>query len=153
MTFIEKICLRFNELNIPYAVVGGYAVALHGAPRGTIDLDLIISLKESCIVSTQKALESMGLKSLLPINGHDLYKFRVEYINNRNLIAWSFYNPLNPMELVDIVITVDLDDCSIKKVKISHGEINILSKLDLIKMKKLSGRPQDLLDIEALKKL
>lgn len=120
MTFIEKICLRFSELKIPYAVVGGYAVALHGAPRGTIDLDLIISLQESCIVSAQKALESLGLKSLLPINGQDLYKYRLEYINNRNLIAWSFYNPVNPMEIVDIIITVDLDDCAIKKVKFAN---------------------------------
>lgn len=153
MTFIEKVCLRFNELKIPYAVVGGYAVALHGAPRGTIDLDLIISLKESCILSAQKALESLGLKSLLPVTGQDIFRFRIEYITNRNLIAWSFYNPVNPLEVVDIIITVNLDDCDIKKIKLAKGEINIVSKSDLIKMKKLSGRPQDLLDIEALKKL
>ncbi len=153
MTFIEKICGCFNELKIPYAVVGGYAVALHGAPRGTIDLDLIISLKESSIIAAEEALGALGLKSLLPITGHDLYQFRLEYIKNRNLIAWSFYNPINPMEVVDIIVTVDLDECSVVKVKFAKAEISIISKSDLIKMKKLSGRPQDLLDIGALERL
>lgn len=153
MTFVEKVCKRLRDFAVPYALVGGYAVALHGAPRGTIDIDIVISLKEESLVAAQGALESIGLRSLLPINAHDLFRFRREYIEKRNLVAWSFYNPSDPMEVVDIIVTHDFDDCTAIKVRLATSEISVMAKTDLIKMKKQSGRPQDLLDIEALKKL
>ena len=40
--FLIKVVDKLREKNIPYAIVGGHAVALHGAVRGTLDIDLII---------------------------------------------------------------------------------------------------------------
>ena len=42
MSFLERVCRCLDANNVSYAIVGGYAVALHGAPRGTIDGDLIV---------------------------------------------------------------------------------------------------------------
>ena len=82
-----------------------------------------------------------------------MFQFRKEYIERRNLIAWSFYNPQSPIEVVDIIITENLDDMSVVEKKIPRSRIKVLSLKDLIEMKRKSGRPQDLTDIEALEKL
>ena len=153
MIFLERVCLCLESNKIPYAVVGGYAVALHGAVRGTVDVDFIISLQEDIFVAVEKAMNSLGLHSRLPVTAKEVFHFRKEYIENRNLIAWSFVNLKNPMEVVDIIITDNLDDCAIVEKKVATSKIKILSKKDLIKMKKRSGRPQDLSDVEALEKL
>jgi hypothetical protein len=39
--FILKVVKALNAYKVHYAVVGGYAVALHGAVRGTVDLDFL----------------------------------------------------------------------------------------------------------------
>ena len=74
-------------------------------------------------------------------------------MQNRNLIGWNFYNPDNPAEQVDIVINFDLKGKKLDDISTPQGTIRILSKKDLIKMKQASGRPQDLEDVRALKRL
>ena len=90
--------------------------------------------------------------SRLPIDAISIYKFREEYIKNRNLIAWNFYNINDPTEQIDVLINHDVSDFKIEKFKVDILEFKVISKEDLIKMKKKSGRPKDLLDIEELTK-
>ena len=104
---IEKVIKSLSQHKVQYALVGGYAVALHGAVRGTVDIDFIIALNQRSFRQTEKALNSIGLKSKLPIIADDVFNFREEYIEKRSLVAWSFTNPDNPLEIVDIIITED----------------------------------------------
>lgn len=83
----------------------------------------------------------------------EIYRFRDEYVANRNLVAWNFYNPLNPAEQVDIVITYDLTGKRRHRVVTADGPVHTLSREDLISMKRASGRPQDLEDAGALERL
>jgi len=151
--FLLNLTKELNNHKIPYALVGGHAVAIHGAVRGTMDVDLILKWSLNILVKTEKVLEGMGLVPRLPISAQDVFNFKDEYINNRNLIAWNFYNPVHPSQQVDIIITHDLSHLKAIKVKYQKTPISILSKKDLIQMKKDSGRPQDLFDVEALEKL
>jgi hypothetical protein len=153
MTFLEKVCRCLEQHRIPYALVGGCAVALHGASRGTIDVDFIVRFSEEDFIALEKALGSIGLKSRLPVKAKEVFQFREEYIRERNLIGWSFVNPNNPTEIVDVIITKNLADCSTVSKNLGRHQIKILSKKDLIKMKKEAGRPQDLLDVSALERL
>lgn len=148
--FIQTVCEALHRSKVPYAIVGGYAVALHGAVRGTIDIDIAIHWSLKNLENLEKALNEIGLISRIPIDAKNLYHFREEYITNRDLIAWNFYNPKNLMHQVDIVITYDLKNAAVKTFNTSYGKINVLSLLDLIKMKKTSGRHQDLEDVKAL---
>jgi hypothetical protein len=133
--------------------VGGYAVALHGAVRGTVDIDFIIALNQRSFRQTEKALNSIGLKSKLPIIADDVFNFREEYIEKRSLVAWSFTNPDNPLEIVDIIITEDAKQIK-SVVKTFNGtRIKVIAIDDLIKMKKKSARKQDIEDIKALEKI
>ncbi len=153
MTALARICGALARAGVRYAVVGGHAVALHGAVRGTVDLDIVISWTRQSLVNTEKALMGIGLVSRLPISATDILEFRNEYIQNRNLVAWNFYNPGDLSEQVDIIITYDLKGKRTKRIDLENTSIQILSKRDLIEMKRQSGRPQDKEDVIALEKL
>ncbi len=153
MTFLDRVCQCLEKHEVPYAIVGGFAVALHGLPRGTFDIDLIVRFTESDFMNLESALKTIGLVSRLPVTAKEVYQFREEYIQNRNLIAWSFVNPSNPIESLDVIITTDLKSVSHIKKKIHGHEITVIAKKDLIAMKKTAGRAQDLADIKALESL
>jgi len=151
--FIDTVCKAFEEAKIPYAVVGGYAVAFHGAPRGTFDVDFAIRWSLQNLEKVESVLTKLGLVSRIPVDAKSIFTFRDEYINNRNLIAWNFYNPVKANEQVDIIINYDLSTAATTTFHTASGKIQVLSKKDLIAMKRASGRPQDLEDIKALEKL
>lgn len=151
--FITKVCQSLENANVSYAIVGGYAVALHGAVRGTVDVDIVIAWTRENLQNTEKALNQIGLVSQLPLHAQNVFESKNEYVEKRNLIAWHFYNPSNPLEQVDLIITYDLQDKKIESISTPVGKINVLSRNDLIAMKRKSGRPQDLEDIKALEKL
>lgn len=151
--FIHKVCEALRKEKIPYAIVGGFAVAFHGVIRGTVDVDFVISWSLKNLKKVEKALNGIGLVSLHPINAESVFHFREEYIKNRNMIAWNFYDRTNPLNQVDIVISYNLEDGHIKTIRTPAGNINILAKEDLIKMKKASGRIQDLEDVKSLEAL
>lgn len=153
MTFLETICHAFNKNNVDYALVGGYAVALHGAVRGTVDIDFVLKWEEETLKSVENILQKQGLISHLPISATDVFAFREEYINNRNLIAWNFYHPSDASQQVDIIISYDLNIEDKIIFKTAKTAISLLAKAPLIAMKRKSSRPQDLEDIAALEKL
>lgn len=151
--FLNKVCDALQKAKIPYAVVGGLAVALHGVPRGTFDIDLVIQWSLENLQKTEKALKELGLVSKIPVNAKNVFDFREEYIKNRNLIAWNFCDPIHPIHEVDIIINYDLHGAKTKTVKMADGNVKILAKKDLIAMKSASGRPQDVEDVKSLEQL
>ena len=153
MSFLEKVCTALREAGVRYALAGGYAVALHGAVRGTIDVDVVLRWTEQTLVGAEAALNGIGLVSRLPVTAREVFAFRDEYVKNRNLIAWNFYNPDDPLEQVDVIITYDLTGKRTRRVNLSSGPVQVLSLKGLIAMKRASGRPQDIEDIRALERL
>jgi len=151
--FLLQVTKALDAARVPYAVVGGFAVALHGAVRGTVDVDLAIRLVERDFKATEKALLGLGLRSRLPLTAAEVFRFRDEYIRNRNLIAWTFVNPDRPSEIVDLVLTQDLRGMKTRAFKVQGRTVKVLAIQDLIRMKQASGRPQDLEDIKALRSL
>lgn len=147
------VAKAFKESKLPYAIAGGYAVALHGAVRGTLDIDLVISLKPKHLEAAEALLKRMGLNSRIPVTHQEISQFREEYIQNRNLIAWTFVDTQNPARIVDLLLTEDVSKQKLVKMKVHGMDISVLSIPSLIRMKKKAGRPQDLEDIRALEKL
>ena len=151
--FIHTVCTALDEAKIPYAIVGGYAVALHGAIRGTVGVDIVIKWSLKNLQNVETTLKRLGLVSLHPLDADSVFRFRDEYIQNRNLIAWNFYDPSNRANQIDLIISYDLTQAKVKTIHTLSGPVRILSRDDLIKMKKNSGRIQDLIDVEALESL
>jgi hypothetical protein len=153
MKFLNRVCSSLENHGVRYAVVGGYAVALHGAVRGTVDIDVAVAWNRKTLESAVNALTDIGLVSRLPVTAGDVFRFRDEYVRNRNLVGWNFYNPADPAEQVDIVIDYDLKGRRLESVETAGGTVRLLARKDLIEMKKASGRPQDLEDARALESL
>jgi hypothetical protein len=151
--FLIHVCKAFEGHNVSFALVGGHAVALHGAVRGTLDLDFILRWDLENLIQAESTLKSLGLESRIPVSAKDIFQFREEYIERRNLIAWNFYNPSNLTEQVDLIITEDLKPNLIQNIGTPYGNIPVLSKQALIKMKEKAGREQDLEDIKSLRSL
>lgn len=153
VTFLQRVCSALSQAKVRHAVVGGHAVALHGAVRGTLDVDIAVHWTRSALRKAERAMSSIGLISRLPVTADEVFDFRDEFIARRNLLAWNFYNPNDFSEAVDILLAYDLKGKRTRGMVIGGTEVRVLSIADLIVMKKASGRPQDLADVEALEKL
>ena len=148
-----RLTSALEEFGVRYAVAGGHAVALHGAPRGTLDVDLVIPETQQDYIRAQKALASIGLQSRLPVDAKQIFRFRKEYQKNRELTAWSFMNPERPSELVDILLAADLNSLRTEIKRHGKHRIHIIALEDLMEMKKKGGRPQDRADLKALREV
>lgn len=133
--------------------MGGFAVVIHGAVRGTVDIDVLTSLNKKNLEKIENVLNKLGLQSRIPVSASEVFQFREEYIKNKNLIAWSFVDPKNPVNVVDVLITEDLAAYENEKIPLKDFNVKVISKKSLIKMKKKSGRPQDLEDVKALERI
>ncbi len=148
---IYEVVQVLNKYKLKYAIVGGYALALHGLVRATIDVDLVLSLKLADFELAESALAEIGLQSRLPIRAQDVIKMRREYIENRNLLAWSFVDFKKPHRQVDILITHDVRKMDTQVMSFGGKKITVISLKELLKMKVKAGRPQDLVDAENIK--
>lgn len=153
MIFLERVCEALNHANVRYVVVGGYAVALHGAVRGTLDIDIALRWTRKNVENAEAALNSIGLISRLPITARDVFNYRDEYIRNRNLIAWNFHNSADLSEQLDVIIAFDAKGKKAVFKQLHDTSVPVLNIKDLIGMKEASGRSQDIEDIKALEKL
>ena len=136
--FIESL----NANQVKYLVVGGYAVAVHGYPRYTKDLDIWIENNEENATRLIKALNDFGFGSL----GMQVKDF----LEEDQIIQLGY--PPNRIDLLTSVPGVQFQDCFGKKIEISIGNVRVFF-IDLESLKsnkRASGRLQDLADLEKL---
>lgn len=150
---LYQICDAFQKEKLPFALIGGYALALHGIVRATIDVDLVLQLKLNDYQKAEDILGKLGLRSKLPVSANEIIKMRKEYIENRNLLAWSFVDYRNPMNQVDLLITTDLKEIDIELIKVAGRRIPTANLKSLLKLKMKANRPQDQIDIKNIKEL
>ena len=150
---IDRVVASLRRARVRFAIAGGHAVALHGAVRGTLDVDLVLARSRENFAAAESGLNRMGLQSRLPLKAQEVFDFREEYIRNRNLIVWSFVNQADPTEIVDIILTENLEAMQVDMISVGGLRLPVVAVADLIRMKEKSGRPQDLEDIQALRSI
>jgi hypothetical protein len=139
--------------------VGGVALVLHGVVRLTADLDLMIYLEEKNIRKFVKTIQNLGFRPRVPMKSEDIVDplVRQRLRQEKNMKVFSFYHPKEAISLVDVLIDEPLDYQKIKahveKMKVGKLLVPVISSDDLIALKKISGRPQDLADIESLRQI
>ena len=153
MSLFYPLIEALKKSNIQFAVVGGYALALHGIVRATVDIDFVLKINLKNYESAEDCLRKLGLNSRIPVRAQDIIKMREEYINERNLLAWSFVDYKNPSRQVDILITTDISDLEVVHISVAGLKVPVASLSTLLKMKQKSGRPQDLVDVERIKEV
>jgi hypothetical protein len=136
--FIELL----NEDSVRYLVVGGYAVAFHGHPRYTKDLDVWIELSPDNANKILEALKKFGFGSL-GLKTDDFLK--------RDQIIQLGYPP-NRIDILTTLKDLQFEDCykTRVEVKIQGLHIDFIDIENLKKNKRATGRPQDIADAENL---
>ncbi|MDI6766872.1 MAG: nucleotidyltransferase [Bacteroidota bacterium] len=157
--FYQEVFESLNKNKVRYLVVGGVAVNLHGIPRMTYDLDLMIALDKENIHKTWVTLNDIGFVPRVPIVENDLLNQtrRLELKEKENMLVISFFRGSREFNVVDFFIDnpIDFDSCyqHMKKIKIDLIDVPLINIRDLIALKKLSNRKQDIDDINSLTSL
>ena len=140
----KELLNTLEKHRVRYLVVGGYAVMKYTEPRFTKDLDLWISTDEENSKAVFSALKEFGapLKGLTP---HDFTE------------RGYFYQMGNPPFRLDIMMSIPGVEFETawehrEEVLLEGLTIPFISRVDLIRAKDASGRAQDLLDAENLRK-
>jgi len=138
----KEFVQSLNAKQVRYLIVGGYAIALHGHPRYTKDLDVWIEMNPENAAKVIAALEAFGFGSL----GLQAADFLVP----DQIIQLGY--PPNRVDLLTTLPGVDFPPCYASRVQIEVEGIpvNFIDLDNLKKNKKASGRSQDLADLESL---
>lgn len=138
----KELLSLFERYKVRYLIVGGYAVMKYTEPRFTKDLDIWITTDPLNAVAVYSALKDFGS----PLAGLDATDFgKTGYIYQMGRA------PLR----IDILMSIDgveFEEAWKRRETVTMGgfELAFISKADLIRNKRASGRPQDMIDLEAL---
>jgi predicted nucleotidyltransferase len=141
--FREFLCL-LNEHEVKYLVVGGYAVAFHGHPRYTKDLDIWIWVDPTNATKMVDVLQAFGFASI------GLSK--EDFLNAENVFQLG-YPPVR-IDLAMSISGVDFESSFENKLEIEVDgiKLNVIGLDDLKTNKRASGRMIDMADVESLTK-
>ncbi len=141
---LRKLVAILDEREVDYALCGGMAMAVHGLPRTTIDIDLLIlsdSLDEVLAIAKSLGYNIRG-KDLSFANGAVEIR-RVSKIDPEDGELLS----LDLLLVTPAILTVWEFRL---KAEWEGGELSVVSASGLIALKRLRGSDQDFVDIKAL---
>jgi len=132
----------FNAHKVEYLIVGAYALALHGAPRFTGDLDILIKPEEGNALRIIAALDKFGFSSL-NLSTTDLEK--------PDTIIQLGIPPVR-IDIITSLTAVSWDEAFRGKVEGLLGDVCVyyLGRDQYVTNKKAIGRNKDMADLEAL---
>ena len=138
----EELLKLLEEHKVEYLIVGGYAVAFHGYPRFTKDIDIYYNISAINILGLQKALEKFGF-TIKDLPAELFY-------SKGNIITFGI-EPVR-VDLINEISGVEFNDAWENRARGNYGtsEVNFINKSDLIKNKTSTPRLQDKADAEKL---
>jgi len=152
----EIIFSALADAQVRYLTVGGVAVVLHGAPRFTADLDLVLDLEPNNLDAALNALAALGYRPRAPVQLLDFAdpEKRRDWIANKGLTVFSLWSSRYPATEVDLFVQPPFafDETFGRAVRADLGITTaiVISKNDLIAMKAAVGRPKDVEDVRVL---
>lgn len=144
----RNIIDKFNREKLDYVLVGAAALVVYGLPRSTLDIDIYIPAKEQTLNKLFQLASSLGLKSE--------QKAILNIAHSPKLFAnqWICFS-YKGQDVLDVFLAADDEfkrlqkNSELKQDKVIS--IRVASLKDIEAMKKASGRPIDLADLELIK--
>ena len=133
------VCNRLEQADVRYVAVSGTAVVLHGFMRPSADLDVVISASPDDVTRAMHALMSAGFVPSLPLPMSAVTVMRMFDSSQREVDLFVRY-------------AVPFEELwtSSEKVQINDSVVRVMSLEHLLRVKRISARPHDLLDIDGL---
>ena len=139
--FRELLAL-FNVHHVNYVIVGGYALAFHGAPRFTGDLDIFVKPDHENAGRIVAALNDFGFASLGLTEGD------FECLDQVIQLGVA---PVR-VDLITSITGISWEEVFASRVPSDYGDVPVhyIGREELISNKRAVGRAKDLADLEAL---
>jgi hypothetical protein len=139
----QELLELFGRHDVRYLVVGGWALAAHGHPRYTKDLDVWVWMNPANASAVLDALVDFGFGEL-GLTAED-------FVIPDSVIQLGF--PPNRVDLLTSPTGVTFEDCWLDRLEIQIDGVAVpFIGLDGLRQNKAaSGRPQDLVDLENLR--
>jgi hypothetical protein len=142
---LRDLLESLNGAGVEYAVCGGIAVAIHGYPRFTKDIDLLIRASDLDQVRTAARARGFALE------GGRLC-FGAGTRSEREVFRLSKADGPDFLTLDLLLVGSALNDVwsSRQRVEWRGQQVWVVSREGLVRMKRMAGRPQDLADVDHL---
>ena len=136
--FIESL----NSHHVEYLIVGAFALAFHGVPRSTGDIDILVRRSAENAARVEAVLVDFSFASL--------GLTAADFIDADQVIQLG--HPPNRVDLLTSITGVEFEEAWAERVAANlHGvPVHFISRQCLIRNKQATGRTQDLADLEAL---
>ncbi len=138
----RELLVLLNEHNVEYLIVGGYALAFHGAPRYTGDIDIFVRPDARNASRVLEALAAFGFR-FPNLTAADFEK--------ANSVVQLGVPPVR-IDIITSISGVSWDEAEAAKEPGTFGDVPVsyIGRQAYIKNKRSAGRRKDLADIEAL---
>ncbi|WP_430454756.1 nucleotidyltransferase [Rhodopirellula europaea] len=138
----KDMLLALSDAKIDFLLVGAYAVAAHGHPRATGDLDLWVRPDAETAPKVYRVLAEFGA----PL--HDL---TVDDLATPGMVFQIGVEP-SRIDILTAISGVAFDDAWENKLHLELDDLklNVIGRDDLIVNKRACGRPKDIADAETL---
>ncbi len=132
-----------NEADVEYLVVGAYAMAAHGCPRSTGDIDFWVRATSENAKRVRQALARFGA----PMSQVSIDDFSTPEI------AFQIGVAPQRIDILTSVSGVEFDDAWPKRLTADLDGVtaHVIGRDELIQNKLAAGRPKDLLDADILR--
>lgn len=127
---------------VKYLLVGAHALAVHGQPRVTLDLDVFVEASIANARKIRAVLDAFGFGSVAPALEELAAPGRVFMLGNK---------PYR-IDVLTEISGVDFEEAYAARVRVKSnaGTLNVIGRVHFVANKRASGRPKDLLDLELL---
>ena len=131
-----------NEHEVKFIIVGGYALAFHGAPRFTGDIDVFVKPDHENAKRILNALADFGFSSL---------DITIDDFQDQNKVIQLGLPPVR-IDLITSISGVTWEEADASKEPGLFGDVSVsyIGKKQFIFNKRASGRKKDLADLESL---
>lgn len=141
LNHLQNVFASFQSHDVRYVVIGGIAAVLHGVPRATFDLDILIEPTAANAERLLQALRQAGFGTADLVDAQGILANEITVFNDRVRIdvltstpGLAFHDAWNRRETMDF----------------QEQKFYVASRRDLIASKRAAGRPRDLEDVRVL---
>jgi hypothetical protein len=141
---LKELVAALEARGIDYALCGGVALAIHGAPRATQDIDLLL-----------RPEDIERLREVSRLRGFTLESFPMEFSSGLTVQRFTKLIEGQPLMLDVLFVAGPIETVwkDRQSAEFEGGTIRVVSRQGLIALKLAAGRPQDLADVKRLEEM